>query len=54
MIAEGGSFSELVGSDRGGALEEFLGSEAAGALAGVLELLEGPATDRLERCGIQP
>jgi len=54
MITEGGGFSELLESDSGGALGEFLGSEAASALSGFLGFVEGPALDRLERCGIEP
>ena len=54
MLAEGSSFSEMIESDSGGALGDFLGSDAGETLAGVIGVIEGPAKDRLEACGIQP
>ena len=54
MIGEGSSFSDMIESDSGGALGDFLGSDAGETLAGVIGVIEGPAKDRLEACGIQP
>jgi hypothetical protein len=54
MVSEGTSFSELMESEEAGALQDILGSEAGQAFAGVMGIIEGPAMDRLARCGIQP
>ena len=54
MVSEGSPFQELLESGEGGAIGDLLGSDVGEALAGVFELIEGPAMDWLDRCGIQP
>jgi hypothetical protein len=54
MVSEGSPFQQLLESGAGGAIGDLLGSDVGEALAGVFELVEGPAMDWLDRCGIQP
>ncbi len=54
MISEGMSYGEMIGGDEVGALGDVLGSEASGALAGIIDVIEGPAQAWLDKCGIEP
>ena len=52
-IRNGGPFSSMMDEEAAGAMSQFFGEDSGYDLAEVLEMLEEPATEWLDRCGIQ-